>query len=104
MAYEAASAVAGKIVIRVHGLIFLAVATTSLVALAGASPVGVPAQGVVFKGSGEMVPLTVTVTDAGGRYVRGLTGRDFAVFEVGIQQQLSFFAGDQVPLDVVLLV
>ena len=96
--------VAGKIVMRVHGLIFLAVATTSLGALAGISPVGVAAQGVVFKGSVEMVPLTVTVTDAGGRYVRGLTDRDFAVFEDGVQQPLSFFAGDQVPLDVVLLV
>jgi Ca-activated chloride channel homolog len=96
--------VAGRIVMRMHGLIRLAVATMSLGALAGISPLGLDAQGVVFKGSVEMVPLTVTVTDATGRYVRGLTDRDFAVLEDGAEQPLSFFAGDQVPVDVALLV
>ena len=51
-----------------------------------------------------MVPLTVTVTDTKGRYVTGLTGNDFEVFEDGVQQDVAFFASDGVPLDVALLV
>lgn len=60
------------------------------------------AQGV-FKSGVDMVPLTVTVTDASGKYVRGLTERDFAVFENGVQQSLSFFASEPVPVDVALV-
>ena len=60
------------------------------------------AQGV-FKSGVDMVPLTVTVTDASGKYVRGLTEGDFAVFENGMQQSLSFFAGEPVPVDVALV-
>jgi Ca-activated chloride channel homolog len=96
--------VAGKIVMSMHGLIRFAVAAMSLVALGGSSPITLDAQGVVYKSGVEMVPLTVTVTDAAGRYPKGLTGHDFAVFEDGVQQPLSFFAGDQVPLDVALIV
>jgi len=89
---------------NMHGLIRMALATTTLGALAAISPAGLDAQGAVFKGGVEMVPLTVTVTDAAGRYVRGLSDRDFAVFEDGVLQPLSFFAGEQVPLDLALLV
>src|SRR5258705_2578560 len=60
------------------------------------------AQGV-FKSGVDMVPLTVTVTDASGKYVRGLTERDFAVFENGVQQSLSFFASEPVPVDLALV-
>jgi Ca-activated chloride channel family protein len=60
------------------------------------------AQGV-FKSGVDMVPLTVTVTDASGKYIRGLTERDFAVFENGVQQSLSFFAGEPLPVDVALV-
>ena len=57
----------------------------------------------VFKSGVDMVPLTVTVTDASGKYVRGLTERDFAVFENGMQQPLSFFAGEPMSVDVALV-
>ena len=50
-----------------------------------------------------MVPLTVTVTDPTGKYVRGLTGEDFTVFEDGVRQSLVFFAGDEVPVDLALV-
>jgi Ca-activated chloride channel homolog len=70
--------------------------------------VGVPAilsaQKTVFKSGVEMVPLTVTVTDTRGKYVTGLAGNDFEVFEDGVQQDVAFFASDEVPLDVALLV
>ena len=51
-----------------------------------------------------MVPLTVTVTDPTGRHVRGLTGDNFAVFEDGIEQPLSFFANTDVPVDVAMVI
>ena len=54
----------------------------------------------VFRSGVDMVPLTVTVTDGAGRYVSELTERDFAVFEDGVRQSLSFFASERVPLDV----
>ena len=50
-----------------------------------------------------MVPLTVTVTDATGKHVTGLTGGDFTVFEDGVEQPLSFFASEDVPVDVALV-
>ena len=51
-----------------------------------------------------MVPLTVTVTDPSGKYVTGLTGNDFTVFEDGVAQSLIFFASDAVPLDLALTI
>jgi Ca-activated chloride channel homolog len=64
------------------------------------SPAG--AQGV-FTSRVDMIPLTVTVTDQAGRYVSGLTERDFAVFEDGVQQSVSFFARERTPVDVALV-
>src|SRR4051794_26147639 len=74
--------------------------TAGAVAINASSDAG--AQGV-FKSGVDMVPLAVTVTDASGKYVRGLTERDFAVFENGVPQSLSFFASDSVPVDVALV-
>jgi Ca-activated chloride channel family protein len=51
-----------------------------------------------------MVPLTVTVTDGTGKFVRGLTGDDFTVYEDGVPQPLSFFASENVPVDVALVI
>jgi Ca-activated chloride channel family protein len=67
-------------------------------------PATLSAQKAVFKGGVDMVPLTVTVTDTKGKYVTGLTGNDFEVFEDGVQQDVAFFASEEVPLDVALLV
>jgi VWFA-related protein len=50
-----------------------------------------------------MVALTVTVTDAKGKCVNGLTADDFAVFEDGIQQTVSLFGSDEIPVDVALV-
>ena len=73
------------------------------IVIAAAESIGVSAQGTVFKSGVDMVPLTVTVTDARGHYVTGLTGDDFAVFEDGEQQPIAFFAGEQLPLDVAMV-
>ena len=63
----------------------------------------IDAQRPVFKSSVEMVPLTVTVTDGHGKYVNRLAGSDFTVFEDGIEQQVGFFASEQVPVDLGLV-
>ena len=73
------------------------------IAIAAAEPIAVIAQGKVFKSGVDLVPLTVTVTDAKGSYVSGLSGDDFAVFEDGERQPIAFFAGEPLPVDVALV-
>jgi Ca-activated chloride channel family protein len=58
----------------------------------------------VFRSGAELVALTVAVMDKDQRFVRGLAQNDFAVFEDGVRQDLSFFAASDVPLDLVLLI
>jgi Ca-activated chloride channel family protein len=73
-------------------------------AAAGAAPAArdVPST-PVFRAGVDLVALSVVVTDARQRFVSGLTAGDFAVYEDGVQQDLSFFAATMVPLDLALL-
>jgi len=73
-------------------------------ALMLASSADITGQDSTFRSGVEMVPLTVTVTDGAGNYVSGLSERDFAVFEDGVLQPLSFFASESVPVDVAFVV
>ena len=73
-----------------------------LVLLALGATVHVQAQ--VFKSAVEVVPLTVTVTDAKGEYVKNLVETDFAVLEEGVRQSLAFFANEPVPIDLALTI
>ena len=57
----------------------------------------------VFRSGTNLVPLTVTVVDNNKQFVKGLTARDFSVFEDGVQQQLQFFEASQIPLDLIIL-
>ncbi len=50
------------------------------------------------------VLLPVTVRDGSGQLVKGLTRKDFRVFEDGVEQPLSDLSLRQVPVDVVLMV
>jgi Ca-activated chloride channel family protein len=61
-------------------------------------------QAQVFKSTVEVVPLTVTVTDAKGQYVKNLVETDFAVLEEGVRQSLTFFANQPVPIDLALTI
>jgi Ca-activated chloride channel homolog len=63
--------------------------------------VDVPAP--VFRVGVDLVALNVVVTDMQEHFVSGLTAADFAVFEDGVQQNVSFFAATAVPLDLALL-
>ena len=75
-----------------------------LVLLALGVTAHVQAQGSVFKSTVEVVPLTVTVTDAKGKYVKNLVETDFAVLEEGVRQSLAFFANEPVPIDLALTI
>ena len=57
----------------------------------------------VFRAGVDLVALSVVVTDQQHRFVSGLGPEDFAVFEDGVEQDVSFFAATQVPLDLALL-
>jgi Ca-activated chloride channel family protein len=56
-----------------------------------------------FRSAVDLVSLNVIVTDARDRFVTGLTQRNFSVFEDGVQQDVSFFAATNVPLDLAIL-
>jgi Ca-activated chloride channel family protein len=56
-----------------------------------------------FRSNIDLVALNVVVTDGDQKYVSGLTSSDFAVFEDGIQQDVSFFGASNVPLDLAIL-
>ena len=46
----------------------------------------------------NFVPVPVTVKDDDGHLVQGLIQRDFAVFENGVEQNITFFSSDPFPL------
>ena len=53
----------------------------------------------------ELVNLTATVLDEGGKYMDGLVPQDFEIFENGEQQKISFFSHDlRVPISVGVLI
>ena len=62
-----------------------------------------PGPAPVFRSSANLVPLSVTVTDANKHFVLGLTAADFTVFEDGVQQRVQFFESTEIPLDLILL-
>lgn len=57
----------------------------------------------VFRSGVELVALNVVVTDGGTKFVTGLEPGNFAVYEDGVQQDVTFFAATSVPLDLAIL-
>lgn len=56
-----------------------------------------------FKSGVDLVALNVVVMNSRQQFVSGLTADSFAVYEDGVQQDLSFFAADELPLDLAIL-
>jgi Ca-activated chloride channel family protein len=52
----------------------------------------------------EVVQVTATVTDDGGRFVKGLARDQFRVKEDGVLQRITAFAGENIPLEIVVAV
>jgi Ca-activated chloride channel family protein len=56
-----------------------------------------------FKGGVDLVALNVVVVNKNQQFVGGLSAGNFAVFEDGVQQNVTFFASDELPLDLAIL-
>ena len=56
-----------------------------------------------FRGRVETVQVAVTVTNAQGRIVTGLTRNDFQIFEDGVEQRLTQFSDQRVPVSLGVL-
>jgi Ca-activated chloride channel family protein len=66
------------------------------------NPAAGPSQST-FRSAIDVVALNVVVTDGQQKFVAGLGAGDFAVFEDGVRQEVSFFASSAVPLDLAIL-
>ena len=51
-----------------------------------------------FQGGVDLINVTATVTDDDGRFVRGLRREDFAIFEDGERQDVTYFSDERVPV------
>ena len=71
--------------------------------LAGQTPQRTP-KPPTFEVGIEVINLTVSVTDARGRYATDLQEKDFAVFEDGVRQDLSLFTHEDLPISMVLMI
>jgi len=56
-----------------------------------------------FRTSVDVVQVTVTVTDASGRLIPGLSRDDFEIFEDGAPQRISLFTDERVPVSLGIL-
>jgi Ca-activated chloride channel family protein len=62
-----------------------------------------PAPTTVFRSGIDLVALNVVVTDSKHHFVSGLRSQDFAVYEDGVRQDVSYFAATSIPLDLAIL-
>lgn len=77
-------------------LIAPAIVAGAMVALSAQErPAG---QGFSFRSNTDLINVTVTVTDANGRFVSGLRREDFTVYEDGVAQPIQQFDSDRVPV------
>src|SRR6185295_13721131 len=60
--------------------------------------------GFVDKVNVEVVQVTVTVTDDGGHFVGGIPRSAFKIFEDGKPQPVTYFASEDVPLELIVAV
>jgi Ca-activated chloride channel homolog len=77
----------------------------ALVLLSALGTTGVRGQErtATFKGAVDLVALNVVVVDGRQQFVSGLTAENFAIYEDGVQQDVSFFAAGELPLDLAML-
>jgi Ca-activated chloride channel homolog len=65
---------------------------------------GQPPPRPTFRGGIDVVSLNVTVTDGGKLFVRDLDRGDFAVYEDGVKQELTYFTKAALPIALSLLI
>jgi VWFA-related protein len=52
----------------------------------------------------DVVHITATITDKAGNFVRGLPKATFRVFEDGVRQDITHFAAENIPLEIIVAV
>jgi VWFA-related protein len=57
-----------------------------------------PREGFRFRSGVELINVTATVTDADGRFVRGLGREEFTILEDGREQPITHFSAERVPV------
>ena len=59
--------------------------------------------GFRFKSGVDLVNVTATVVDEGGRFVSGLTKDDFTIYDNGQRQTITHFSSERVPVSLGIL-
>jgi VWFA-related protein len=57
-----------------------------------------------FRTGVELINVTATVTDGGGRFVSGLRKEDFRLYEDDVEQQITHFNAERVPVSLGLVI
>jgi Ca-activated chloride channel homolog len=86
----------------ISAIVALCVAAIS--AQSGAQGTAPQEQQKLFRATVDVVSLNVTVVDPQNRYITDLTETDFAVFEDGTRQELSYFNRTSLPIALSLLI
>jgi VWFA-related protein len=60
--------------------------------------------GFRFRTGVELINVAVTVSDASGRFISGLRQDDFVVYEDGVEQPVTHFSNERVPVSLGLVV
>lgn len=96
---------ARRLAIRMRWLARLAplAPLTLLIALPSASNAQEASDVPRFRVGVDTVSLSLTLLDEDGRLVTGLPRDNFTVFEDGVEQTIQFFAHDELPLKMVIL-
>jgi VWFA-related protein len=68
-----------------------------------ATPPGNP-EDEVYKVDTNLVTMPVSVLDRDGRFISGLTQKDFKIFDNGVEQKVEYFQSVEQPFTVVLLI
>lgn len=61
-------------------------------------------ENAVIKVDTNLVAMPVSVVDRSGRFISGLTQKDFRIFENGIEQKVGYFQSVEQPFTVVLMI
>lgn len=61
-------------------------------------------EGFRFRAGVALINVPVTVTDDSGRFVTGLQREDFALYEDGVEQEITHFSSERVPVSLGLVV
>ena len=98
-----------RVLMRTLSLAAFAAAVTTMASsdsvVAGAGAPQTPSQKPeVFKAAVDIVSLNVTVVDNQNHYITDVTEQEFAIFEDGARQDLTFFNRSSLPIALSLLV